>query len=348
MKLAAVVAAVTAMLFGPVIGLALLVPLLAAGHTTENTDGCLNQRATAGRVAGLHEGQSAGAVVCGAADPGSECPTTPSTVGSEQGLSPDASRLMRCVAAAWPQIRTIGGLRPGDPRDHGTGRAVDVMIPGWTTPAGVDTGHEIAEWARTNAARLGVTYVIWQRRIWSVARTNQGWRNCSQGSCYDGPNPTSAHEDHVHISVNGTTSTDITGDTSDEVALPVDKGTYRLTAGFGRSGSRWARTHTGLDFAAPTGTPVRAVTAGTVTYTRPSGGAYGTLTKIRSSDGTDTWYAHQSRTGVHVGQAVTAGQVIGAVGATGNVTGSHLHLEIRINSRPTDPHAWLRDNGLDP
>ncbi|RMB57268.1 M23 family metallopeptidase [Tessaracoccus antarcticus] len=256
---------------------------------------------------------------------------------------------MRCVAAGWPQIRTIGGLRHGDSKDHGTGRAVDVMIPSWSTPTGAAVGQEIAEWARTNAARLGVTYVIWQRRIWSAARTNEGWRNCSEGSCYSGPDPSAAHLNHVHISVNGTTGTVPTpGSSGAAVVLPVAKGMYRLTAGFGQVGTRWSTIHTGLDFAAPEGTAIRAVTPGTVTYAQPSGGAYGNLTKILSPDGTAIWYAHQSHIGVRAGQTVTAGQTIGAVGATGNVTGKHLHLEVRINGRPVDPRTWLRTRGLDP
>ncbi|RMB57884.1 M23 family metallopeptidase [Tessaracoccus antarcticus] len=281
---------------------------------------------------------------------GLECQTTPADVGSELGLTADAARVMRCVAAGWPQIRTIGGLRPGDPRDHGTGRAVDVMIPHWSTPAGAATGQEIAEWARTNATRLGVTYVIWQRRIWSVARTNQGWRNCSEGSCYDGPNPSSAHLNHVHISVNGTTNATALSNNGGDgaVVLPVAQGTYRITAGFGQTGTRWASIHTGLDFAAPTGTPIRAVTAGTVTYAQASGGPYGNLTTIRAADGTEVWYAHQSRINVRLGQAVAAGRVIGAVGATGNVTGPHLHLEVRINNHPTNPRTWLQQHNLNP
>lgn len=68
---------------------------------------------------------------------------------------------MRCIHSRWPQIRSLLGVRPGDPKDHGSGRAVDVMIPNYFSPAGIALGTEIAEWARTNATALGVTYIIW-------------------------------------------------------------------------------------------------------------------------------------------------------------------------------------------
>lgn len=130
-------------------------------------------------------------------------------------------------------------------------------------------------------------------------------------------------------------------------AIPVPKG-YRLTATFGQSGSLWSANHTGLDFAAPNGTPIVAVTSGTV---KEAGwaGAYGNRTVIKLSDGTELWYCHQSRIRVRVGETVTTGQVIGEVGATGNVTGPHLHLEVRTpNGTPIDPMQVLRSKGLNP
>ena len=78
---------------------------------------------------------------------------------------------------------------------------MDIMIPGWDTPAGNREGWRIARWAQLNAARLGVTYVIFDARIWSVARASEGWRAYSHpiGSS----NPTLDHLDHVHVSVEG-------------------------------------------------------------------------------------------------------------------------------------------------
>jgi murein DD-endopeptidase MepM/ murein hydrolase activator NlpD len=127
-------------------------------------------------------------------------------------------------------------------------------------------------------------------------------------------------------------------------ALPVAN--YRLTAGFGESGSRWSSSHTGQDFAAPSGTAVRAVSGGVVTSAEWAG-AYGWRVIIRHPDGTETWYCHLSSFVVR-GGSVVAGQVIGRVGSTGNSTGPHLHLEVRVNDVPIDPMPWLRRHGLNP
>ena len=106
--------------------------------------------------------------------------------------------------------------------------------------------------------------------------------------------------------------------------------------------------HTGLDFAAPTGTPLKAVHGGTVKEAGWSG-SYGYRTILQLDDGTEVWYCHQSSIGVGVGQRVTTGQVIGRVGATGNVTGAHLHLEIHQGGgSASDPLSWLMSKGLNP
>ncbi|GAB3919967.1 hypothetical protein GCM10011575_35840 [Microlunatus endophyticus] len=130
-----------------------------------------------------------------------------------------------------------------------------------------------------------------------------------------------------------------------KIGLPVDH--YVLTAGFGQCGSHWANCHTGLDFAAATGTPIHAVMAGKVVWTG-WGGAYGNLTKIQHPDNVQTWYAHQSAIEVKAGDTVTAGQTIGRVGATGNTTGPHVHLEVRTNGTPVDPNKWLTAHGVKP
>ena len=130
--------------------------------------------------------------------------------------------------------------------------------------------------------------------------------------------------------------------------LPVTKGVYHLTAGFGSCSGLWSHCHTGLDFAAPTGTPIHAVASGTITETSWAG-AYGNRTVETLSDGTELWYAHQSAFGVTKGQKVRAGQVIGKVGATGNVTGPHVHLEVRPGGKdPVDPYKALTARGLKP
>jgi murein DD-endopeptidase MepM/ murein hydrolase activator NlpD len=114
---------------------------------------------------------------------------------------------------------------------------------------------------------------------------------------------------------------------------------YTLTTAFGESGNMWA-THTGQDFAAPTGTPVYAVHTGTVTSAGWAG-SYGYRVVLRLDDGTELWYCHLS-TMVATSGKVTTGDTIGRVGATGNTPDPHLHLEVRPDGgAPVDPVPWL-------
>ncbi|MEU4732290.1 M23 family metallopeptidase [Streptomyces sp. NPDC023588] len=126
-------------------------------------------------------------------------------------------------------------------------------------------------------------------------------------------------------------------------ALPTSA--YTLTSHYGVAGSMWSSGyHTGLDFAAPTGTPVKAVAAGKITSAGWSG-AYGYRIVLELEDGTEVWYCHLSSMSVTSG-SVAAGSTIGRVGATGNVTGPHLHLEVRKGGSTVDPLAWLNSKGL--
>jgi murein DD-endopeptidase MepM/ murein hydrolase activator NlpD len=130
--------------------------------------------------------------------------------------------------------------------------------------------------------------------------------------------------------------------------LPV--ASYTTTGTFGQPGDMWSSGyHTGLDFAASTGTPIYAIHGGTVTEAGWAG-AYGYRTVLTLDDGTELWFCHQSSLNVSVGQKVNTGDVIGRIGATGNVTGPHLHLEVHPGGQATgiDPAAWLRDKGLNP
>ena len=122
---------------------------------------------------------------------------------------------------------------------------------------------------------------------------------------------------------------------------------YRLTATFGEYGL-WSSYHTGLDFAADSGTPIVALARGVVTSAGYDG-AYGNKTVLTLEDGTEIWYAHQTSIYVSAGETVAPGDVIGSVGATGNVTGPHLHLEVRPGGGdPVDPRAALIANGVTP
>ncbi|WP_217170081.1 peptidoglycan DD-metalloendopeptidase family protein [Streptomyces sp. AC512_CC834] len=114
---------------------------------------------------------------------------------------------------------------------------------------------------------------------------------------------------------------------------------------YGVAGSMWSSGfHTGTDFPAAAGTPVKAVANGRVA-SATSGGPYGRHVLIDHGGGLASLYAHLSRMQVQSGAGVLRGQVIGAVGATGNTTGPHLHLEARRNGRPVNAEAYLFDDG---
>ncbi|MFD3480771.1 M23 family metallopeptidase [Streptomyces sp. NPDC058695] len=129
--------------------------------------------------------------------------------------------------------------------------------------------------------------------------------------------------------------------------IPVT-GSYVSTAYKASSGLWSSGSHTGIDFHAASGTSVHAVGAGTVVEAG-WGGAYGNNIVIRMNDGTYTQYGHLSSIGVSVGRTVTPGQQIGLSGATGNVTGPHLHFEARTSPEygsDIDPVAYLRSHGV--
>ncbi|MFE1262523.1 LysM peptidoglycan-binding domain-containing M23 family metallopeptidase [Streptomyces albogriseolus] len=115
------------------------------------------------------------------------------------------------------------------------------------------------------------------------------------------------------------------------------------------AGSMWSSGyHTGVDFSVPTGTSLKAVGAGTV-VSAGWGGAYGNQVVIQLNDGHYAQYAHLSSLSVSAGQTVSAGQQVGLSGATGNVTGPHLHFEIRTGpdyGSDVDPVSYLRSKGV--
>lgn len=133
-------------------------------------------------------------------------------------------------------------------------------------------------------------------------------------------------------------------ESGDGWVAPLDS--YSLTATFGEIGL-WSSGHTGLDFDSTEGVPVGSVASGEVTSAGDDG-SFGQKVVVTHADGTETWYAHLSEISVSVGDQVGAGSTIGAVGATGNVTGSHLHLEVRPGGgEPVDPYTALQEHGVD-
>lgn len=101
--------------------------------------------------------------------------------------------------------------------------------------------------------------------------------------------------------------------------------------------------HTGLDIGAPNGTPIHVAADGIVKHSAPMG-TYGNLVIVDHGNGIQTYYAHCSKLLVNVGQQVISGDTIALVGSTGNSTGNHLHLEIRINGKPVNPQKYLYRN----
>jgi murein DD-endopeptidase MepM/ murein hydrolase activator NlpD len=113
----------------------------------------------------------------------------------------------------------------------------------------------------------------------------------------------------------------------------------RVTSGFAmrlHPIHRVWRRHLGVDYAAPTGTPVRTVGDGVVEFAGRRGG-YGNVVQIRHTNNRSTLYAHLSRIDVRNGQRVEQGTRVGAVGTTGWSTGPHLHFEFRVGGEHQDP-----------
>ena len=126
-------------------------------------------------------------------------------------------------------------------------------------------------------------------------------------------------------------------------ATPVKSG-FRFTSGFGvrrdpKTGGR--RMHEGVDFAGPVGTPLYATADGTVIHAGWQSG-YGRLVKIRHEFGIETRFAHLSKINVSVGQRVSRGDRIGDMGASGRVTGPHLHYEVRVGGQAVNPMIYIK------
>lgn len=123
----------------------------------------------------------------------------------------------------------------------------------------------------------------------------------------------------------------------------VPAGSTHITSGFGYRADPFAGRaafHSGLDFKGRTGTPVYSAAKGRVAFVGRRGG-YGNCVEIDHGNGLRTRYAHLSAFRTRVGEAVSAGQVIGAVGSTGRSTGPHLHFEVRLHGRPVNPRPFL-------
>jgi uncharacterized protein YgiM (DUF1202 family) len=120
----------------------------------------------------------------------------PSWRAVERGLKPNAIKVHRAARAKFPQITTYYTVRPGIFTDHSTGRALDLMIPNYSSASGKAFGYHVAAWAKANARDLGINYVIWNQHIWNITRDSEGWRYMA-----DRGGDSANHKNHVHITV---------------------------------------------------------------------------------------------------------------------------------------------------
>ena len=133
------------------------------------------------------------------------------------------------------------------------------------------------------------------------------------------------------------------------IAVPSDKPVKiaAFTSGYGVRSDPFkgrAAMHAGIDLAGPVGTPIYATADGLVSEAAYNSGGYGNLVKIDHGRGIETRYGHLSSFSVRAGQRVTRGQVIGRMGSTGRSTGSHLHYEVRIDSRAVNPIPFMKSS----
>lgn len=116
---------------------------------------------------------------------------------------------------------------------------------------------------------------------------------------------------------------------------------HDITSGFGWRSLGGGEMHPGVDIGCPVGTPIYASNNGVVEDAGWNSGGYGNWVKINNGNGIETVYGHMSRPVVHAGQTVAKGQLIGYSGATGHVTGPHLHYEVRIHGKPVPPTPYM-------
>ena len=124
------------------------------------------------------------------------------------------------------------------------------------------------------------------------------------------------------------------------ILLAVTPVNGMVTSRFGAVSSIRSGAHTGTDIYSAIGTPIIAVASGPVIFAEKNG-SYGNLIKIDHGNGVETWYAHCNKLYSKVGDKISAGDIIAEVGMTGNTTGPHLHLEIRLNGIAINPQKYL-------
>ncbi|MCE1179168.1 MAG: hypothetical protein LWW86_09115 [Micrococcales bacterium] len=165
----------------------------SAGTPTRGTSTGSTGTTTAGSSAST--GGSSGSTSSGTSSATtSTTSTTTATSISTTGLQPNAVQTLQAIRANFPQITTTGGVRADSLPDHPSGRALDLMIPGYGTSAGRALGDQVAAYLISHADELDVKYVIWRQQIWVDGAS--GWRAMA-----DRGGVTANHYDHVHVTV---------------------------------------------------------------------------------------------------------------------------------------------------
>ena len=192
-------------------------------------------------------------------------------------------------------IKTVGGYRESatDPNGHPAGLAADFMVP--LTPAGKAQGDRSRPTPRPTPSELGIDYIIWYQRIWSVARADEGWRPME-----DRGSATENHLDHVAHQRQArrlrSSPVGLEGAACDEVVYPVPAqyiGTDNHN--WHETGPYWSNWHTGTDFSAPAAPPSTPPTPAPSRSTPPRVWAGPQLVKVTTGAGSlTTWYAHMA------------------------------------------------------
>jgi hypothetical protein len=276
--------------------------------------------------------------------------TTIVTVGARMRVPTYGWVIAVATAMQESGLRNLGDLGPANDHDS-LGLFQQRPSQGWGTPAQVmDPAY-----AATRFYEKLLHVDGWQQMPLTVAAQRV------QVSAY--PDAYAKHETNARNIVNlVATQLGLSLDCTGEWVDPLPPGSYQLTSPFG---PRWGSHHDGQDFAASTGTPIRAAASGIVLSAgctspfcdrpgdvdaagRPVTPGCGLRIVLLHPGDVTTVYCHALSIAVRTGQYVIAGQLVGRVGSTGNSTGSHLHFEVRLNGPPVetstavDPALYLR------
>lgn len=293
-------------------------------------------------------------------------------------IPPDALRTLRCGKQKFPQFKQVGtyGARAIAADEHGTGRAIDWMVPGgWqNNPVGHKVTADLANWLVKNRKQLGVEYVIYNNKIWSAARDKpdavypQDWRPykvCTPPrGTVESCGPTGAHLDHVHVTLYGNKGVVESAAALSDGAWTIPfRDNFQMGAGTCTAGTDcWGYgDHTGQDMAAAENSPILSVGSGVVKTakilcpnltnaqrTSNASCSYGKFVVIDHGGGVNSYYAHMNaiQPGIKPGVRVKPGQQLGIEGSQGRSYGAHLHLEIRKNGATLNPTAYLEQQGV--